>query len=447
MREARSKPSTAGARTAGRPRVVLVTNAFPFPSGEDAFLPVELEVLAGRFDVVVLPIRGSGPLPPRHLPGAVVDDRLARRMGGRGRLLVDLARASLSPLAWRQVAMHPSLWVHPVRLMKAWKRLATAVGIARWTRTVLAPQLRGTDAVVYCWWSAWTFAGIVVGLRGTGVPMVSRAHGFDLYDAQSDLGFCLLRDELVRRVDRVDSVSEAGARYLRRSHPAAAGRIGVARLGTRDHGLVNVGSLDGVLRIVSCSHVVKVKRLDLLVESLAVLLASRPHLRFTWTHLGGGPLARDVREMVDRIPALRERVRLLGALRHEEVMAHYATHPVDLLVNLSASEGVPVSLIEAASFGIPILATAVGGTPELVGPAGGWLLPADVAAAGVADAIAGIASLGRGETNAVRSRGREAWRRLFFADENYGRHADMLAAVARGVEPQELAASQSPSST
>lgn len=44
----------------------------------------------------------------------------------------------------------------------------------------------------------------------------------------------------------------------------------------------------------------------------------------------------------------------------------YSEHPVDVFINLSTNEGVPVSIMEAISFDIPIVATDVGGTSEIV---------------------------------------------------------------------------------
>ena len=55
---------------------------------------------------------------------------------------------------------------------------------------------------------------------------------------------------------------------------------------------------------------------------------------------------------------------LPGAMDNRALMEYYSREPVSCLVNVSSSEGLPVSLMEAASFGFPALATAVGGTPE-----------------------------------------------------------------------------------
>jgi glycosyltransferase involved in cell wall biosynthesis len=53
-------------------------------------------------------------------------------------------------------------------------------------------------------------------------------------------------------------------------------------------------------------------------------------------------------------------------MANDHVLDLYQRNFVDLFVSLSESEGLPVSMMEAASFGIPILACAVNGVPEIV---------------------------------------------------------------------------------
>ena len=68
---------------------------------------------------------------------------------------------------------------------------------------------------------------------------------------------------------------------------------------------------------------------------------------------------------------------LAGQLDHREVLSFYERHHVDALLSLSLSEGLPVSMMEAQSYGIPIVACAVHGVPEIVNERTGILLPPD----------------------------------------------------------------------
>jgi len=53
------------------------------------------------------------------------------------------------------------------------------------------------------------------------------------------------------------------------------------------------------------------------------------------------------------------------------------SEPIDLFVNLSLSEGVPVSIIQAQAFGVPVLFSDVGGSREAAVPANNIMIPVD----------------------------------------------------------------------
>ena len=55
------------------------------------------------------------------------------------------------------------------------------------------------------------------------------------------------------------------------------------------------------------------------------------------------------------------------------------SQPIDIFINVSSSEGLPVAIMEAISFDIPIIATNVGGTSEIVTPETGILIAPDSA--------------------------------------------------------------------
>jgi glycosyltransferase involved in cell wall biosynthesis len=92
-----------------------------------------------------------------------------------------------------------------------------------------------------------------------------------------------------------------------------------------------------------------------------------------WTHIGGGECLDDVEQSLKNMGENVE-VCLLGQLPHHDVLDYYQNNPVDLFINVSSSEGLPVSIMEAFANGIPVIATAVGGCPEIVSEDCGFLL-------------------------------------------------------------------------
>ncbi|WP_337844905.1 glycosyltransferase [Thermus sp.] len=95
---------------------------------------------------------------------------------------------------------------------------------------------------------------------------------------------------------------------------------------------------------------------------------------------GEGELKPTIERQVKDL-GLRDQVRFLGFLPRDQLLALYQEGKVDLVVlpsvDLGAglNEGIPVSLIEAMSCGIPVVSTATGGIPELLRGGAGVLVP------------------------------------------------------------------------
>jgi glycosyltransferase involved in cell wall biosynthesis len=93
----------------------------------------------------------------------------------------------------------------------------------------------------------------------------------------------------------------------------------------------------------------------------AGVLARDPRCEFAM--VGEGPLLAEVRDLAARL-GLQERLTLLGTVRGPALKALYRRF--DLLLSPSLTEGLPMTLLEAAAMEVPVLATRVGGVEELV---------------------------------------------------------------------------------
>ena len=137
-----------------------------------------------------------------------------------------------------------------------------------------------------------------------------------------------------------------------------------------------------------------VKNHRLLIDAFAAARAKHPHIRLRI--LGGGPLEGE----------LRQRAQDLGVAGDVELCA-FREDPSGFLAELdvfclsSDSEGLPMSLLEALAAGLPVVATKVGGIPDVVAKTeSGWLSPpGDVAAytAALEQAVAAPDRVARGE--------------------------------------------------
>jgi glycosyltransferase involved in cell wall biosynthesis len=129
------------------------------------------------------------------------------------------------------------------------------------------------------------------------------------------------------------------------------------------------------------------KGADVLVEAAALLRARTPR-PVDVVLVGAGALEPELRARVASL-GLDGRVRLVGRRLHDEVPLWLAAF--DVLCLPSRREGCPNVVLEALASGRPVVASAVGGVPELVREGAGLLVPPerpDALASAIAAALA-----------------------------------------------------------
>jgi glycosyltransferase involved in cell wall biosynthesis len=226
--------------------------------------------------------------------------------------------------------------------------------------------------------------------RAAGVPVVLHTyHGHVLsgYYSQAktralqlmERGLAHLSDQLIAVSDRVrDDLVQFGV--------APAERFRVVPLGLDLAPLFDVSAQRGVLRrelgvsldaplVGIVGRLFPIKNHALFLDAAARLLAEQPDARFVI--VGDGAL-RDELEARAEHPDLAGRVYFTG-WRHD-LATVYAD--LDVLAVSSRNEGTPVSAIEAMAAGCAVVATRVGGLPDLIADGRtGTLVPADDPAA------------------------------------------------------------------
>jgi glycosyltransferase involved in cell wall biosynthesis len=404
--------------------LLLITTRWPH-SDSTEFLDDEIQYLAAAFNrVVVAPMRPKGRL-ARDLPrGMTIDYSLAEHLVkswlSRGR-----------PSRGWTAAIRASI---PNRHGFGFTRADFARDARSWTwlRTSL---LSRADATSVAGWAtrshvpdiAYTFwlGGHTVGLRDAwpGVPLVSRTHRYDLYAEAQGWQSIPFQAASVQSVDLLAAVSEEGRAYLASRYPESADKIVVRRLGVPDLGLPTGAVSHSALRILSASSVTPAKRVDRILE-LAKAIA-RSGTEVEWTHLGDGPGKLDVQRAAAQRPGSLT-VDLRGHVPREQVHRELQSGDHDVFVNVSLSEGAPVSLMEAQCVGLVTVATAVGGTPEVVRGDLNELVHPEASVAELSEAVLRAA---RRPLEQAQQR-RNHWARLYNAAANYSAWADELAQLA-----------------
>jgi glycosyltransferase involved in cell wall biosynthesis len=179
-----------------------------------------------------------------------------------------------------------------------------------------------------------------------------------------------LEDAALRRADHLIAVSRTVRDAVTGRHPEWAKRMSVVYGSTPL--LVNPGPLvprrrASGLRIVSIGRLDWVKGLDVLLDALADL--SRRGIEFSADIAGRGPLGSALRQQSSRL-GLESRVRW----HEDEVDVAGLLSGSDVFVTATRFETFGMAALEAMTFGLPVVAPAIGGLAEVVSSEAGILV-------------------------------------------------------------------------
>jgi glycosyltransferase involved in cell wall biosynthesis len=247
----------------------------------------------------------------------------------------------------------------------------------RAVKEVSAHLRKGKADVLCCHGYKPDILGLLAG-SGAGVPVLAVARGWTAATRKVRLNEAL--DRLVLRwMDRVVCVSEAQAQKVRQAGIPAERVVVIPNAIDAERFL----SPDPLYKerlvqffSVPCEHMVGAagrlspeKGFAVLVEAAASVL--RQHSSAGFVLFGKGPLGADLSRTIADL-GLQNRFILMG---FREDFEQFLPH-LDVLVLPSFTEGLPNVVLEACAAGVPVVATAVGGTPEIVEDGvSGFLVP------------------------------------------------------------------------
>ncbi|MBR5983272.1 MAG: glycosyltransferase [Bacteroidales bacterium] len=241
-------------------------------------------------------------------------------------------------------------------------------------RTIKSP------AILYSYWFSYTALGLALAKESNNVvqkcTLISRGHGYDVFSNSRSI-YIPLRNYTLSMIDALFPVSDAGTTYLSAHYPDHSAKIKTRRLGILPIKTSMKESVPETISFVSCSSVIKLKRVDLILSMIKQYSENHRNINVSWTHFGYGALYNQIKKACENIPA-NMKINLNGFTNSNEIHKLYSENAYDIFVNLSTTEGIPVSIMEALSAGIPAIATDVGGNCEIVCDATGVLVPPNV---------------------------------------------------------------------
>lgn len=414
-------------------RLVLFTTSYPYDAAlEQPFIDRELPYLARYFsEIILIPQSCEGkrlvtPVPVR------VEEELCRavkiKKNSFARKIINIL---LSRSFYIELITQPSVMLSVPRFLRLAKFIDLAELIGGWTEGwIHKNRLSVDETLFYTFWFEQCSMGVgLVKQKFPHLNLVSRAHGYDVYEERVQASYWPCRSQALAALDKLFLASEHAKNYMTARYPKYSHLFKAAHLGVQDPKQINRKSVDGVFRIVSCSAIVPVKRIELLLKGIARIADLHPDQKFEWHHFGDGQPRAELAEIAkSKLPSNAKGV-LAGYVSNDSLMSYYRESPVDVFVNVSESEGgAPVSIQEAISYGIPIVATNVGGNSEIVSDQNGILIGTDPSPEEVAQALSNILEDEKGAER-KRKGSRMVWQEKYNAENNFQEFAAELSAI------------------
>ncbi len=398
-------------------RIILITNSFPFGKGEASFILPELPYLLNDFDVTIISRNGK-------------DEQTSEIDCGIEVFRYDSGRTSAFSLFRKTRALFNRAVIKEVfnNLKKSLNTVKFVLRGAHFAKYLKNIRKKYDQPVIYyTYWNDYAAYGVSRFCRKNEDKAISRIHGGDLYLRPTNNYFLPLKREIARAEDKIVFISNEGRNYFIDTYkPNDEEKLAVFYMGVENESGVGHGSDDDVLRIVSLSNVTFGKRVDLIANALSFI----DDKKIEWTHFGDGEEMPKLKASVKALDSKSNiKYKLMGNVSNSDVKAYFFNEPIDLLVNVSYSEGLPVSMMEAASFGVPIVATDVGGVREVVTSDNGFLIDRDFEARDLAKCLLDYQNLPENCKNNMHSASRNLWEEKFVASKNYSRFAKMLKSL------------------
>ena len=291
----------------------------------------------------------------------------------------------------------------------------------------LDKQLTLADCdIIYTYWLDFHTLALIQNKTRLKSKIISRAHNWDVYFERTKSGYLPFRKDLLRNLDLFCPISENAKKYLCATLKESFQNIQVSKLGI--HALKQGETINfntNKLKIVSISYISPVKRVELLLDAMAHIPST---INIEWIHIGPGNDLMQLQEQSEALTKLKPNIAIefKGFMEMKEVQAFLKNEVIDLHINVSAFEGIPVSIMEAISCGIPCIATNVGGNAEIVNEKNGTLLTANPTKEEVADAITAFYNLSQEEKIEKSKQAKQTWELEYNAAINFEKFSKLL---------------------
>lgn len=396
-------------------RLHLFTDKFPYGIGE-SYLNNEIPYLFKEFnDIYIYPYIDNGPLTATISDGYNVvelDRKKYYRLTLKDYLLA--MKIHLTELYYIN-----NKWFYLKRIRTYQAHIKEAFSIAFLIKE--SEYYHSEDLYYSYWMNIYALSLAILKSRGKIEKFVFRVNGFDVYDERHEGRYLPFRKFIYSKTEKVIAVSKAAKDYIK-SKSVYSEKIDCSYFGTEDFGIKEFKLRDELV-LFSCSSIIPLKRVNLIVEVLKLV-----KIPVKWVHHGSGKSQEELLENVKELPSNVEFIHSKHLPRYYDVLMLEKELSPDLFISFSETEGLPVTMMEAISMGIPVMATDVGGCSEIVNEETGILIPKDFEIEKVSKLITEFKNSNK-DTKEYSQNVRNYWLNNFTAVKNYKTFALYLKQV------------------
>jgi colanic acid/amylovoran biosynthesis glycosyltransferase len=418
-----------------RDTLVILTTNFPFRLAGSAYEINEVVYLSKVFKKVIVICESKGPVAYENIPENV--HLLSYHVK-----LNFIDKISAIPLLVNRTVMDELKIVRDRYDMKISKSiisilLADYIKAKKYknfiTRILEQERVSNSSVIVHSFWNDYRATSLALLKKSNpSVATISRLHRGDVYFEENPSNYLPFKSAILTHLDRNFSISWNAKHYLEEKLKESFSNLKVIRLGTKTpknfpKEAIFKKEKSKTLKLFSCSNIIERKRLDLIIDVLYEL----NEIQIEWYHIGGDYMDGVIHEKARQLMTqTNHQCEFLGAVSNNLILETYLEHEPDLFINLSESEGLPVSIMEAMSCSIPAIATNVGATNEIVKNGGnGFLVDSDPSTLEIKEAILTFIHLSLEEVNGMRTYAFNTWSQEFNFKKNYVKFEEELRSM------------------
>jgi glycosyltransferase involved in cell wall biosynthesis len=401
---------------------VIFTLFYPY-STFDYYVDIEVAMICKHFKTVyIIPINDEKSI-DRELPenAVLVQSKFSTSP------LKALLSAAFSRVFWKELF----LALMGLKLdFNMFKHIALQHAKVNFLRGLLEQKLE-VDKSINLVYSHWLLEGVFAAsmLKDRfSFKLVTKAHSLDIYKERHINNYIPFLRNSVNKIDQIHFISDLGKQYFMNTYnfKLEQTQLFVSRLGIENKRPFQIYESKGSLKIISVSYIYPLKRIDVILEAIALI----SEFDIEWHHIGAYYKDHTEKIKTKAESLLRDKPNIkvvwLGDYSIPQVYDYYSKNAFDLFVSASSSEGIPVSMMECMSFGIPVISTDVGGVKEIVNDlVNGYLIDANPTAQQMAASIRSYYNLPLVNKMEMRSNAHEKWRTTYNANHNFKKFIEL----------------------